>query len=141
MKTSQKGVDLIKKFEGCQLKAYKCPAGFWTIGYGHTSGVSKGMTITQKEADEFLELDLVIFEKQLTRLVAVPLKQGQFDALVSFVYNLGSGTLLTSTMLRLLNSKKYKEAANEFEKFVYADKKILQGLVNRRKAEKELFLS
>ena len=141
MKTSKKGIDLIKKFEGCQLSAYKCPAGVWTIGYGHTSGVRKGMVITQNEADKFLELDLAKFEKQVTSLVKVPLKQGQFDALVSFVYNLGSGVLSTSTMLRLLNCRKYKEAANEFEKFVYADKKILQGLVNRRKAEKELFLS
>lgn len=141
MKTSQKGIDLIKKFEGCQLKAYKCPAGVWTIGYGHTSGVRKGMTITQIDANEFLALDIQKTEKQVSNLVKVPLKQGQFDALVSFVYNVGIGAFSTSTMLRLLSFKKYKEVANEFERWVYADKEILQGLINRRKAEKELFLS
>lgn len=140
MKTSQKGIDLIKQFEGCRLSAYKCPANVWTIGYGHTYGVKEGQTISQKQADKFLKDDLKSFEAAVTNYVKVPLSQNQFDALVSFSFNVGSEALRTSTLLKLLNQGKYSEAAEQFDRWVYASGKKLAGLVRRRKAEKELFL-
>jgi len=144
--TSQKGIDLIKKFEGKRLEAYKCPAGIPTIGYGHTGKVdgkpvALGMKITEKKAEELLKEDLKTFEKGVLNCVKVPLTQGQFDALVSFSYNLGIGSLQSSTLLRLLNEKKYKEAAEQFGRWVKAGGKTLEGLVKRREAEKKLFLS
>ncbi len=140
MKTSQKGIDLIKRFEGCRLNAYKCPANVWTIGYGHTYGVKEGQTITQKQAEDLLKDDLKSFEAAVNNYVKVPLTQGQFDALVSFSFNVGNEALRTSTLLRLLNQGKYEEAAEQFSRWVYASGKKLDGLVRRRKAEKELFL-
>lgn len=140
MKTSQKGIDLIKQFEGCRLSAYKCPAGVWTIGYGHTYGVKAGQKISQKQADEFLKEDLKSFEAAVNKYVKVSLTQNQFDALVSFSFNVGSEALRTSTLLRLLNQGKYEEAAEQFDRWVFVSFKKLDGLVRRRKAEKELFL-
>ncbi len=139
MITSQKGIDLIKGFEGCRLKAYKCPAGIWTIGYGHTSGVKEGQAITFSQAEEFLKQDLKRFETSVRSLVTVAITQNQFDALVSFCYNLGAGALKTSTLLKKLNNGDYNGAAEEFDRWVYANGKKLQGLVRRRAAEKELF--
>jgi len=142
MEISQKGIDLIKRFEGCRLSAYKCPAGILTIGYGHTgSDVHPGMTITQNEADMLLKMDLVIHCNNVNNLVKVPLTQNQFDALVSFDFNVGYGALKTSTLLRLLNNKDYKGASEQFGRWVWGGGRILPGLVNRRKAEKELFIS
>ena len=142
MEISQKGTDLIKRFEGCRLSAYKCPAGILTIGYGHTgSDVHPGMTITQNEADRLLKMDLVIHCNNVNNLVKVPLTQNQFDALVSFEFNVGYGALKTSTLLRLLNNKDYKGASEQFGRWVWGGGRILPGLVNRRKAEKELFIS
>ena len=103
MKTSQNGINLIKKYEGCRLTAYKCPAGLWTIGYGHTKNVKSGQKITQKQAENFLKQDLKTFEKGVEKAVKVRLNQNQFDALVSFAYNCGLGALKTSTLLRKLN--------------------------------------
>lgn len=140
MRTSQKGIDLIKKFEGCRLEAYKCPAGIWTIGYGHTKGVKDGMIITQEQAEEFLREDLRIFEQTVESCVKVPLSQNQFDALVSFCYNCGSGALRTSTLLRLLNEGKYSEAGEQFLRWNKAGGKVLVGLTRRREEERELFL-
>ena len=140
MNVSETGIELIKKFEGCVLKAYKCPAGIWTIGYGHTSNVKKGQTITQEQAENYLKQDLNRFEISVNNLVNVRLNQNQFDALVSFCYNLGSGNLKNSTLLKLLNKKDYTGAAEEFDRWVYASGKKLSGLVKRRAAEKELFL-
>ena len=140
MNVSETGIELIKKFEGCVLKAYKCPAGIWTIGYGHTTNVKKGQTITKEQAEEYLKQDLNRFEITVNNLVNVPLNQNQFDALVSFCYNLGSGNLKNSTLLKLLNKKDYTRAAEEFDRWVYAGGKKLSGLVKRRAAEKELFL-
>lgn len=141
MKVSQKGIKLIKNFEGCRLKAYKCPAGISTIGYGHTNKVLMGDEITQAEAERLLKEDLLIHENNVSRLVKVPLTQSQFDALVCFEYNVGYGNFSNSTMLKKINAKDYKGAAEQFDKWVYANKKILPGLVKRRKAEKDLFLS
>ncbi len=140
MNISETGIELIKKFEGCVLKAYKCPAGVWTIGYGHTSKVIEGQVITQMQAEEFLKQDLKQFETVLKNLVKVEINQNQFDALVSFCYNLGTGNLKSSTLLKLLNKGDYNEAAEQFDRWVYAGGKKLSGLVRRRAAEKELFL-
>ncbi len=146
MEISQKGINLIKKFEGKHLEAYLCPAGVPTIGYGHTGRVNGkpvalGMKISEKEAEDLLKKDLKMFEKGVLNCVKVPLSQGQFDALVSFSYNLGIGNLQKSTLLRLLNKKKYDEAAEQFKCWVKAGNTTLNGLVKRRKAEKKLFLS
>ena len=139
MQLSEKGKALIKKYEGLRLCAYKCPAGVWTIGYGHTADVLEGQKISEKQADEFFDKDIKQFEDAVNSLVKVPLKQGQFDALVSFVYNVGKTAFANSTLLKLLNQKKYTAAANQFTRWVYANGKKLQGLVKRREEEKFLF--
>lgn len=141
MNTSKKGKALIKKYEGCRLKAYKCPAGVLTIGYGHTNNVRTDDVITQAEADKLLDIDIAIKEKEVSSVLKVPVTQGQYDALVSFTFNLGIGNLKNSTLLRLLNQKNYKGAAQQFDRWVYAGNKVLAGLVKRRNEEKELFLS
>ena len=140
MKTSDVGIELIKKYEGCVLKAYKCPSGVWTIGYGHTNGVKSGMQITKAQALDYLKQDLSVFEKAVTNYVKVPLNQNQFDALVSFSFNCGAGALKTSTLLQKLNSSDYNGAANEFPRWKKSNGKVLNGLVRRRQEEKELFL-
>lgn len=139
MKLSQTGLDLIKKFEGCELKAYKCPAGIWTIGYGHTGKVTQGQTITQKQADELLEKDVQRFVDGVKRVVKVDINQNQFDALVSFAYNCGVDALKTSTLLKYLNAKQFDKAALEFDRWNKGGGKVLPGLVNRRAAERALF--
>ena len=141
MNISQTGIDLIKQFEGCKLEAYQCSAGVWTIGYGHTgSDVTKGRKITQDDAESLLKQDLIVHCNNVLKLVKVKLNQNQFDALVSFEYNVGYGNLSSSTLLKLLNEGDYTGAAGQFEKWVYAGGKVLAGLEKRRKAEKELFL-
>lgn len=140
MKTSDVGIELIKKYEGCVLKAYKCPSGVWTIGYGHTNGVKSGMQITKAQALDYLKQDLNVFEKAVTDYVKVPLNQNQFDALVSFSFNCGTGALKTSTLLKKLNSCDYSGAANELLKWNKSNGKVLNGLVKRRQEEKKLFL-
>ncbi|MFG3451150.1 lysozyme [Stutzerimonas stutzeri] len=141
MHTSQKGLDLIKSFEGLRLSAYRCPADIPTIGYGTTAGVKMGDTITKERAEELLREDVARFESQVLRLVKVPLTQGQHDALVSFVYNLGAGNLSNSTLLRLLNAGDYAGAAAQFDRWNKAGGKVLAGLVRRRAAERALFES
>ena len=140
MNISTNGIELIKQFEGCSLKAYKCPAGIWTIGYGHTNGVKEGQAITKIEAENLLKQDLARFEKVINNVIKVNLNQNQFDALISFSYNIGTGALKNSTLLKLLNNEDYKGAAEQFDKWVYAGGKKLAGLTKRRAAEKELFL-
>ena len=140
MKTSSNGIDLIKKYEGCRLTAYKCPAGVYTIGYGHTKGVKKGVKITQIQAEAYLKQDLVVYENAVSKYVKVPINQNQFDALVSFSFNCGTGALKTSTLLDKLNKKDYKGAASEFLRWNKSNGKVLKGLTNRRKEEQELFL-
>lgn len=143
MNISQNGVDLIKKFEGCRLKAYKpVPTEkYWTIGYGHYGpDVKENETITQQEAENQLKKDLEHYVHEIVVCLKVQVNQNQFDALISFAYNLGIGTLQKSDLLQFINHSDFKNAANEFEKFVHAGGKVLQGLVTRRNAEKELFL-
>ena len=139
MHTSQKGLDLIKSFEGLRLSAYKDVVGVVTIGYGTTSGVKMGDTITKERAEELLREDVRRFEGYVGRLVKVPLTQGQYDALVSFAYNLGPGALERSTLLDQLNRGDYDGAAEQFGRWVKAGGRTLAGLVRRRKAERALF--
>ena len=137
--TGQKGIELIKSFEGCRLAAYKCPAGVLTIGYGHTSGVTSGQTISQAQAEEYLKADLAKYENAVNEYVTAALNQNQFDALVSFTYNCGAGALKSSTLLKKLNAGDYSGAASEFAKWNKASGKVLAGLTKRRAAEKALF--
>lgn len=141
VKINQKGIDLIRHFEGLYLESYKCPAGVWTIGYGHTGGVSAGEKISEEKAEDLLREDLGRFEKGMEELVKVKLNEDQFSALVSFSFNLGLGNLSKSTLLKKLNTGDYAGAADEFPKWRKAAGKVLQGLVKRRAAERELFLS
>lgn len=142
MKISQKGLNLIKEFEGLELKAYKDSVGVVTIGYGSTGPhVSMGMTITEAQAEALLKSDVARFEQGVHDLIKVPLTQSQFDALVSFSFNLGLGNLKSSTLLRKLNSLDYSGAANEFTRWNKAGGAVLKGLTRRREAEKALFLS
>ena len=135
MKTSQKGIDLIKKFEGCVLKAYKCPAGVWTIGYGHTSGVKEGQKITKTKAEELLKEDLKEFEGYVNNL-KLTLNQNQFDALVSFTYNCGPGNLK-----KLVKNRTLQQIADALPLYNKSAGVVLNGLVRRRKEERELFLT
>lgn len=141
MKISKRGLDLIKQFEGCKLEAYKCAAGVLTIGYGSTgSHVKEGMKITQKQADELLAKDVERFEVGVAK-IAKRYNQAQFDALVSFAFNLGLGNLHASTLLRKHNSGDYRGAAGEFARWNKAGGKVLAGLTKRRDAEARLYLS
>ena len=140
MKISSAGVDLIKHFESCELTAYQDSVGVWTIGWGHTSGVKKGDTWTQGEADNFLLNDLDKFEGYVDLYVKVPLTQNQFDALVSWTFNLGPGNLKSSTMLTKLNEKKYDEVPSQMKRWNKAGGKVLRGLERRRNAEAAMFL-
>ena len=135
------GKSIVRKFEGCKLTAYLCPAGIPTIGYGHTHNVKLGDTCTQQQADEWLEDDFFYATSDVKVVVKVPLTDNQLDALASFVFNLGVRKLIQSTLLKKLNAKDYTGAANEFDKWVFAAGKKLNGLIARRAAEKALFLS
>lgn len=140
MKTSSTGRALIRQFEGDKLTAYICPAGVLTIGVGHTgSDVKRGMTITQAQSDALLVADLAKFEKAVAAAVKVPLTQNQFDALVSFAFNVGVGALRDSTLLRLLNAGDYKGAAAQFGRWNKGGGSVLPGLVKRRADEAALF--
>ena len=140
-KISQQGIDLIKRWEGFRDKAYLCPGNVWTIGYGHTKNVYQGMCISKEQAEQLLKEDLKHFEASVSQLVTVKLSQAQFDALVSFTFNVGVGAFKKSTLLRLVNQGSFKSAANEFGRWVNANRKKLPGLVKRREDEKRLFLS
>ena len=145
MSTSQNGINLISSFEGCELKAYLCPAKVWTIGFGTTvypNGVKvkKGDSCTLDQAKQFKAHDLKRFEKTVNDLVKVPLTQNQFDALVSLTYNIGTGAFEKSTLLKKLNAGDYQGAADQFTVWNKGGGKVLQGLVNRRAKEKEVFL-
>lgn len=143
---TQDGLDLVKGCEGLRKQAYRCPAGVWTIGYGHTHSVKRDMTITEEQAEEYLQQDLVEAGEQIERLVRVPLTDHQFSALASFVFNAGAGNLESSTLLRRLNTGDYDAVPSELAKWVKATnpktgKKVtLPGLVKRRAMEGELWL-
>ena len=158
MKTSEAGKKFIKLKEGLKLETYKCSSNVSTIGYGHTgSDVHAGMKITVEEAERLFSMDLYVHENNVNKLVKVPLTQGQFDALVSLEFNIGYGSFRSSSILRLVNEKKYDEACKRFlfenpnaktpeEKYkgcwVFNNqKKVVAGLVQRRKEEQEMFAS
>ncbi|MBK3735693.1 glycoside hydrolase family protein [Azospirillum brasilense] len=134
---------LVRHFEGLYLKAYLCPAGVPTIGYGHTAGVRMGQTITSLQAEVYLRTDMADAAGDVDKLVKVPLTDRQRGALASFVFNLGAGALQSSTLLRLLNQGGYDGAAGQFGRWVFATvdgKKVkLEGLKKRRAAEAKLF--
>lgn len=139
-RTNRNGLILIKSFEGLRLQAYRDAVGIWTIGYGTTRGVQPGMKISEKEAEEFLQDDLARFEKAINDAVKVSINDNQFSALVSFTYNVGSGALRSSTLLRLLNRGDIRGAANQFPRWNRAGGRVLPGLTRRRNAERALFL-
>lgn len=141
MNTSQQGIELIKKFEGVRYQAYDDGVGVWTIGVGHTKGVMKGDKIDDRQVDEFLRKDIESAEYAVNSLVKVELRQTQFDALVSLVFNIGSGAFASSTLLKLLNKGRYDMAADQFGRWNMAGGKILLGLTKRRAAERLLFMS
>jgi len=137
---------LLKKFEGCKLTAYRCPANVCTIGYGHTTSagappVKDGMTITQQQADDILSCDLVKFETAVHNMVHQPLNQHQFDVLVDFAYNAGIGNLQSSTLLKKVNAAKFDEVPAELMKWNKGGGKVLPGLVRRRQAESAWWVS
>ena len=142
---SQKGIEHLKLSEGLRLKAYQDTGKVWTIGYGHTSAaggmkVYQGLTITNAQAEQLLKDDLArMTYPVIKRLVKVDLTQGQFDALCSFIYNLGEGQVSESTLLKLLNAKDYKGASGQFGRWIYDNGKKFDGLVTRRENEQELF--
>lgn len=136
MQTGVQGKNIIKHFEGCRLTAYKCPSGVWTIGWGHTAGVQKGQTITQEQADKYLEQDLKIYEKHVMNIVPHKLNQNQFDALVSFCYNCGPGNLQ-----KLVNARTLPQIAQAMLLYNKGGGVVLAGLVRRRNMERELFLT
>ena len=134
------GLSLIKKFEGCELEAYQCSAGVWTIGYGHTKGVTPSDSISQEEAEQMLVDVLHEYESYVNEYVTVALSQNQFDALVSWVYNLGPANLKASTMLKVLNSGEYEDVPAQMKRWNKAGGKVLEGLIRRREAEACLFV-
>lgn len=144
MRTSPAGRAFIGRHEGLRLAAYRDAAGVWTIGYGHTAAAgppapAAGMTIGAAEAEAILGRDLARFEQAVTRLVAVPLTQAQFDALVSFAFNVGEGALARSTLLKKLNAGDVAGAAAEFGRWNKAGGRVLAGLTRRRAEERALF--
>ena len=139
MKISEEGKSLIKKFEGCELKAYRCPAGKLTIGYGHVKGVKEGDEWSQSHAEHMLDVELEEYEGYINDYVQAPLSQSQFDALVAWVYNLGPNSLKQSTLLKVLNAGEYDDVPREIKRWNKANGEVLQGLVRRREAEALLF--
>jgi lysozyme len=149
MKTSKRGIDLICQFEGFRAKAYPDPGTGgepWTVGFGHTSAagppiVRKGMSITKDEAKAILARDITTFEVAVMSLLKRPPTQNQFDAMVSFCYNVGPGNFAKSSVLSHFNAGGIVAAANVFQRWNKAGGKVLPGLVKRRKAESDLFLT
>ncbi|HDS1237615.1 TPA: lysozyme [Pluralibacter gergoviae] len=149
MQVSDKGIELIKRFEGCSLTAYPDPGtggAPWTIGYGWTGNVDgkpvrPGMKIDQSTADRLLRTGLVSYDQAVNKMLRVKVTQNQYDALVSLAYNIGTRALSTSTLMKKLNAGDYSGAADEFLRWNKSGGKVMPGLTNRRKAEREVFLS
>lgn len=146
MKTSDKGLSLIKSFEGFRAKPYKCPAGVPTIGYGATyypdgrRVTMQDKPVSEADATAMLRSMLASYEAGVNRYVSAPITQGQFDALVSFAYNVGLSALKSSTLLRLVNARDYAGAAAQFVRWNKAGGKVLPGLTRRREAERQMFV-
>ena len=138
MKISEVGIKLICKWEEFRGYAYVCPAGLWTIGYGHTVGVKPTDKIDLAQGEAYLRQDLEIVERCLNSL-KLELNQNQYDALCSLIFNIGIGNFKRSTLLKYLQAKQYDKASSEFLKWRKANGKVLKGLEARRKDEQELF--
>jgi len=143
MKTSKIGIDLIKKYEGFSAKIYLCPAGKPTIGYGHVVCAGENFPpagISEKVAENLLKQDVAVAENAINDLVNVDISQNQFDALASFIYNIGAKAFANSKILRLLNENDFAAAKDEFLRWIFAGGKVQNGLKNRRKAERDVFV-
>ena len=139
MKLSDKGLEIIKRFEGLRLKAYQDSVGIWTIGYGSTFGVKEGQEVTEEQAESLLWRDVHVAEVCVNGAVSVDLSQGEYDALVSLCFNIGCGKFRGSTLLRKLNDGDYDGACAEFPRWTKAGGRELAGLVTRRGAEQQRF--
>ena len=140
MRISDTGIALIQEFEGLRLVGYLCPAGKATVGWGHTKTARVGQRISIERAEQLLREDLADFERCVDRVVSVPLNQNEFDALVSWAFNIGCGAVAKSTLVRKLNAGDRKGAADELLRWNKAGGKVLAGLTRRRRAEREMFL-
>ena len=138
-KINSEGLALIKQWEGVRLDAYLCPAGVWTIGYGHTRTAVEGMAITEAEAEALLQQDLALFEAEVARAVDVDLTDNQFAALVSWAYNIGTGAMRRSSLIRKLNAGEYDAVPGELARWNKVQGKVVKGLSNRRAAEAGLW--
>ena len=142
MKTSQRGIDLIKSFEGLRLEPYKDQAGVWTCGYGFTGPeVKQGVAWTLKQAEDALAGRIRAIDGILAKAIVPRLTQNQWDALVSLCYNIGQGAFRGSTLLRLVNQRDFPGAAEEFLKWDHVGGVVNAGLLKRRQVERALFLS
>jgi len=139
MYISNKGTDLIRQFEGFRAHAYQDAVGVWTIGYGHTKGVTPNMVISSAEGEQMLKDELQEYENYVNDMVTCDLNQNQFDALVSWVYNLGPANLQASTLLKVLNAGDYAGVPAQIMRWNKAGGKVLEGLTRRRQAEADLF--
>jgi lysozyme len=146
MKLSVEGLNLIKRFEGVRNRPYRCSAGLWTVGVGHLIGDGKllpeswNRTFTEEEINALLVRDLSRFERGVGMYIKVPLRQHEYDALCSFAFNLGLGTLQRSTLRQKINRNDKEGAAKEILKYCRAGGKIIKGLQKRREAEYQMFL-
>jgi len=143
MKTGERGLNLIKKFEGFSDKEYICPAGKITIGYGHVILPNENFQqpMTRLEAENLLKKDLISREKSLNILLKVPINQNQFDALISLIYNIGVENFKQSTLLNFLNNKLFDKIPEQFRRWKYINKLVSKGLLNRREEEIKLWLA
>ena len=144
MNINQSGIDLVKKFESCRLVAYADPGtggSPWSIGYGHINGIKEGDTCTEEQATDWLATDLHRAETCIQQSVSYPLTENEFSALVSFVFNVGCGNFLGSTLCKLINDGRLDECGPQFLRWNHANGQVLDGLTKRRKAEAELFQS
>ena len=139
MKISENGLELIKKFEGCETTAYQDSVGVWTIGFGHTKGVEEGQPCSIEDAESMLADEMDEYEGYINNMVKVELQQHEFDALVAWVYNLGPTNLGESTMLKVLNGGQFDRVPDEMNRWTRAGGEILEGLVRRRQAESLMF--
>ena len=139
MKISEDGLELIKKFEGCETSAYQDSVGVWTIGFGHTKDVEEGQTCSIEDAESMLADEMDEYEGYINNMVKVDLQQHEFDSLVAWVYNLGPTNLGESTMLKVLNGGQFDRVPDEMNRWTRAGGEILEGLVRRRQAESLMF--
>ncbi len=141
MKTNEAGVELILSFESFRSQSYRCPAGVWTIGFGSTgSDIVEGLTWTDEQCEARFKQDLAKFESGVSYMLLVAVNENQFSALVSFAYNCGLTALGSSTLIHCLNKGNPMDAAEEFKRWNKAKGRVLQGLTDRREAERRLFL-